>query len=129
MRSLYWKIFAFFWLTLIITAGTVVTLTSTIIKDRQQLESHQVIELGVRLADEYEEDGRHALDHELKELVFRYGIRAFMLDDRNRPISRVNLPKDWLSFTQPLTPQRFKDRVVRGLTAIAFPVAAAPCTP
>ena len=117
MRSLYWKIFAFFWLTLIITAGTVVTLTSTIIKDRQQLESHQVIELGVRLADEYEEDGRHALDHELKELVFRYGIRAFMLDDRNRPISRVNLPKDWLSFTQPLTPQRFKDRVVRGLTA------------
>ena len=117
MRSLYWKIFAFFWLTLIITAGTVVTLTSTIIKDRQQLESHQIIEMGVHLADEYEEDGRHALDHELKALVFRYGIRAFMLDDRNRPISRVNLPKDWLSFTQPLTPQRFKDRVLRGLTA------------
>ena len=117
MRSLYWKIFAFFWLTLIITAGTVVTLTSTIIENRQQIESHQIIEMGVHLADEYEEDGRHALDHELKELDFRFGIQAFMLDAKNRPISRVNLPKDWLSFTQPLTPKRFKDRSLRGLKA------------
>lgn len=117
MRSLYWKIFAFFWLTLIITAGTVVALTSTIIENRQQIESHQLIEMGMRLADEYEEDGRHALDHELKELDFRFGIQAFMLDAKNRPISRVNLPKDWFSFTQPLTPKRFKDRSLRGLKA------------
>lgn len=117
MRSLYWKIFLFFWLTLIITATAVVTLTGTIIKNRQHLEAHQIIEMGVRLADEYEEEGRRALAHELRELEEHHGIKAFILDAKNRPISRVNLPKDWLSFTEPLTPKRFIERSSRGLSA------------
>ncbi len=117
MRSLYWKIFFFFWLTLIISAAAVVTLTATIIEDRQHIESHQIIEIGMELADDYEEHGRNKLDHELREAQKFYGVRGFMMDSANRPISRINLPKDWLSFTQPLTPERFNQRRLRGFKA------------
>ena len=51
MRSLYWKIFLFFWLTVIITMAAVAALTGTIIKNRQAVESHQVIALAMDAAD------------------------------------------------------------------------------
>ena len=117
MRSLYWKIFLFFWVTLILTMASVVTLTGTIIENRQKLESHQIIEIAMELTDVYEKEGREKLAHELREVDEHHGIRAFILDEYKRPISRVNLPKDWLSFTQPLNPKRYKERASRGLKA------------
>lgn len=115
MRSLYWKIFLFFWVTLILTTAAVVTLTGTIIENRQKLESHQIIEIAMELTDVYEKKGRKKLAHELREVDEDHGIKAFILDDHKRPISRVNLPKDWLSFAQPLNPQRLAERASRGL--------------
>ncbi|MCP4789062.1 MAG: HAMP domain-containing protein [Gammaproteobacteria bacterium] len=117
MRSLYWKIFVFFWVTLIITMAAVVTLTGTIIENRQHLESHQIIELAMELTDAYEQEGRKKLANELRKIEEQHGIKAFILDQYNRPISRVNLPKDWLKFTEPLTPKRFIERTNRGLRA------------
>ena len=117
MRSLYWKIFLFFWLTLIIAMSVVVALTGTIIDSRQKRESHEIIELAVKVTDTYEKKGHRALAKALRELDEEDHIRAFILDEQNRPVSRVNLPKDWLSFTQPLTIQRMQERTRRGLHA------------
>ena len=115
MRSLYWKIFLFFWLTVIITMAAVAALTGTIIKNRQAVESHQVIALAMDAADIFEQKGHQALTKKLQNIEKRYNIRAFMLDEQNRPISKVNLPKDWLSLALPLTPNRFIERTKRGL--------------
>ena len=78
MRSLFWKIFLFFWVTLILTTASVVTLTGTIIENRQKLESHQIIEIAVKLTDTYEKDGRKRLAHELREVDEHHGIKAFI---------------------------------------------------
>ena len=37
-----------------------------------------------------------------------------MLDSKRRPISRANLPKNWLEFTLPLTQNRLSERHLRG---------------
>ena len=117
MRSLYWKIFLFFWLTVIITMAAVAALTGTIIKTRQAVESQQVIELAMRAADTFEKQGHKALTKMLRDIEQRHQIKAFMLDNQNRPISKVNLPEDWLSLALPLTPNRFMERNKRGLRA------------
>ncbi|MDP6968486.1 MAG: ATP-binding protein [Gammaproteobacteria bacterium] len=117
MRSLYWKIFLFFWLTVIITMASVAALTGTIIKNRQAVESQQVIALAMQAADTFEQKGHRELTRMLRNIEQRYQIKAFMLDHQNRPISKVNLPKDWLSLALPLTPHRFMERTKRGLRA------------
>ncbi len=97
--------------------SVVVALTGTIIDSRQKRESQEIIEMAVKMTDVYERDGVRALDKALRYLAKEENIRAFLLDELNRPVSRINLPKDWLAFTQPLTTKRLQERTRRGFRA------------
>lgn len=52
-RSLYWKIFFFFWLTLIAAIFSVVTLSQVVFQERDQDQYQRVVRLGIQAADIY----------------------------------------------------------------------------
>ncbi|MDC9719498.1 MAG: ATP-binding protein [Gammaproteobacteria bacterium] len=113
-RSLYWKIFFFFWLTLIAAIFSVATLSEIIVEERDQDQYQRVVKLGIKAADIYENKGTSKLTAWLHYIDREYGVKGFMLDSQRRPISRANLPKNWLQFTLPLTQHRLSERQLRG---------------
>ena len=113
-RSLYWKIFFFFWLTLIAAIFSVATLSEIIVAERDQDQYHKVINLGIQAADIYERLGSKALTAHLRHIDHNFDVKGFMLDAKHRPISRANLPKNWLEFTLPLTQNRLSKRNLSG---------------
>ena len=113
-RSLYWKIFFFFWLTLISAIFSVATLSEIIVEERDQNQYHRVVKLGIKAADIYETKGSEELTTWLRYIDQEFEVKGFMLDSKRRPISLANLPKNWLEFTLPLTQNRLSERNLRG---------------
>jgi two-component system sensor histidine kinase CpxA len=113
-RSLYWKIFFFFWLTLISAIFSVATLSEIIVEERDQNQYQRVVKLGIKAADIYETKGSEELTTWLRYIDQEFDVKGFMLDSKRRPISRANLPKNWLEFTLPLTQNRLSERHLRG---------------
>ena len=113
-RSLYWKIFFFFWLTLLAAIFSVATLSEIIVNDRDQDQYQKVVKLGIQAANIYEHHGIRALTDHLRRIDEEHDVKGFMLDAKHRPISRANLPKNWLEFTKPLTQNRLSTRNLRG---------------
>lgn len=113
-RSLYWKIFFFFWLTLIVAIFSVATLSEIIVEKRDQDQYQRVIKLGIKAADIYETKGPSELTVWLRYIDQEFAVKGFMLDSQRRPISLANLPKNWLEFTLPLTQRRLSERNLRG---------------
>ncbi len=113
-RSLYWKIFFFFWLTLIAAIFSVATLSEIIVEKRDQDQYQRVIKLGIKAADIYETKGPSELTVWLRYIDQEFAVKGFMLDSQRRPISLANLPKNWLEFTLPLTQRRLSERNLRG---------------
>ena len=62
-RSLYWKIFFFFWLTLIAAIFSVVTLSEVVFQERDQDQYQRVVRLGIQAADIYETNGTAAVSY------------------------------------------------------------------
>ena len=112
--SLYWKIFFFFWLTLISAIFSVATLSEIIVEERDQNQYQRVVKLGIKAADIYETQGSAELTTWLRHIDQEFDVKGFMLDSKRRPISRANLPKNWLEFTLPLTQNRLSERHLRG---------------
>jgi len=113
-RSLYWKIFFFFWLTLITVIFSVATLSEIIVEKREQEEYQRVVKLGIKAADIFETKGTEELTVWLRYIDQEFNVKGFMLDSKRRPISLANLPKNWLEFTLPLTQNRLSERHLRG---------------
>ena len=113
-RSLYWKIFFFFWLTLIAAIFSVATLSEIIVEKRAQDQYQRVVRLGIKAADIYETKGTAELTVWLRYIDQEFDVKGFMLDSKRRPISLANLPKNWLEFTLPLTQNRLSERQLRG---------------
>ena len=113
-RSLYWKIFFCFWLTLIAAIFSVATLSEIIVEKRDQDQYQRVIKLGIKAADIYETKGPSELTVWLRYIDQEFAVKGFMLDSQRRPISLANLPKNWLEFTLPLTQRRLSERNLRG---------------
>jgi two-component system sensor histidine kinase CpxA len=113
-RSLYWKIFFFFWLTLIAAIFSVATLSEIIVEERDQNQYQRVVKLGIKAADIYETQGSAELTSWLRHIDQEFDVKGFMLDSKRRPISRANLPRNWLEFTLPLTQNRLSQRHLRG---------------
>jgi len=113
-RSLYWKIFFFFWLTLIAAIFSVATLSEIIVEKRDQDQYQRVVKLGIKAADIYESKGSAELTGWLRYIDQEFAVKGFMLDSQRRPISLANLPKNWLEFTLPLTQRRLSERNLRG---------------
>ena len=113
-RSLYWKIFFFFWLTLIAAIFSVATLSEVIVEKRDQDQYQRVVKLGIKAADIYETKGPAELTVWLRHIDQKFAVKGFMLDSQRRPISLANLPKNWLEFTLPLTQRRLSERNLRG---------------
>lgn len=113
-RSLYWKIFFFFWLTLIAAIFAVATLSEIVVQERYQDQYQKVVKLGIQAADIYETQGSPQLTQWLQYIKLEYGIKAFMLDARRRPISLAHLPENWIEFTLPLSQNRLSKRKARG---------------
>jgi two-component system sensor histidine kinase CpxA len=113
-RSLYWKIFFFFWLTLIAAIFSVATLSEIIVEKRDQDQYQRVVKLGIKAADIYESKGSAELTGWLRYIGQEFAVKGFMLDSQRRPISLANLPKNWLEFTLPLTQRRLSERNLRG---------------
>jgi len=109
-RSLYWKIFFFFWLTLIAAIFSVATLSEIIVNERDEDQYQKVVHLGIQAANIYERKGAKALTAHLRHIDQEFDVRGFMLDAKYRPISRANLPNNWLEFTLPLTQNRLSVR-------------------
>ena len=112
-RSLYWKIFFFFWLTLIAAIFSVATLSEVIVEKRDQDQYQRVVKLGIKAADIYESEGSAELTVWLRHIDQKFAVKGFMLDSQRRPISLANLPKNWLEFTLPLTQRRLSERNLR----------------
>ena len=102
-RSLYWKIFFFFWLTLIAAIFSVATLSEIIVQERDQDQYQKVVKLGIKAADIFETKGSAELTQWLHYIRLEFDVTGFMLDAKRRPISLAHLPKNWLEFTLPLT--------------------------
>jgi len=113
-RSLYWKIFFFFWLTLIAAIFSVATLSEIIVQERDQDQYQRVVKLGIKAADIFETKGSAELTVWLRYIDQEFDVKGFMLDSQRRPISLANLPKNWLEFTLPLTQRRLSERHLRG---------------
>lgn len=113
-RSLYWKIFFFFWLTFIVAIFSVATLSEIIVEKRDQDQYHRVVELGIKAANIYETSGTEELTAWLRYIDQEFDVKGFMLDSKRRPISLANLPKNWLQFALPLTQNRLSERLLRG---------------
>jgi|TARA_B110001469_G_scaffold32332_1_gene32861 two-component system sensor histidine kinase CpxA len=113
-RSLYWKIFFFFWLTLITVIFSVATLSEIIVEERDQDQYQRVVRLGIKAADIFETSGPAELTAWLRYIDQEFDVKGFMLDSKRRPISLANLPKNWLQFALPLTQNRLSERHLRG---------------
>jgi two-component system sensor histidine kinase CpxA len=113
-RSLYWKIFFFFWLTLIAVIFSVATLSEIIVAERDQDQYQRVVRLGIKAADIFEANGPAELTAWLRYIDQEFDVKGFMLDSKRRPISLANLPKNWLQFALPLTQNRLSERHLRG---------------
>jgi|TARA_B110001469_G_scaffold31609_1_gene32159 two-component system sensor histidine kinase CpxA len=113
-RSLYWKIFFFFWLTLIAVIFSVATLSEIIVEERDQDQYQRVVRLGIKAADIFETNGPAELTAWLRYIDQEFDVKGFMLDSKRRPISLANLPKNWLQFALPLTQNRLSERHLRG---------------
>ena len=113
-RSLYWKIFFFFWLTLIAVIFSVATLSEIIVEKRDQDQYQRVVRLGIKAADIFEANGPAELTTWLRYIDQEFDVKGFMLDSKRRPISLANLPKNWLQFALPLTQNRLSERHLRG---------------
>ena len=113
-RSLYWKIFFFFWLTLIAVIFSVATLSEIIVAERDQDQYQRVVRLGIKAADIFETSGPAELTAWLRYIDQEFDVKGFMLDSKRRPISIANLPKNWLQFALPLTQNRLSERHLRG---------------
>ena len=79
-RSLYWKIFFFFWLTLIAAIFSVVTLSEVVFQERDQDQYQRVVRLGIQAADIYETNGTAELTAWLRYIDQEFDVKAFMLD-------------------------------------------------
>ena len=97
MRSLYFKIFTWFWLAMALVGTAFVISTVTLqnreAEQRQRAFIASALTLNAQTAIEaYEEGGAGSLNDYLARLDRRSGLRAFLFDESSRPLSARQAP-------------------------------------
>ena len=87
MRSLFWRIFASFWLAIALVAGLSLLLSRTLDQDAWILSRHPVVkELAAEWTRRYESQGTEAAQHYLEQLRQQQRIDVQVFGENGKPL-------------------------------------------
>ena len=93
MRSLFWRIFASFWLAIALVAGLSILLGRMLNQDAWLLSQHPALEnLAEKWAQRYETQGPHAAQALLERRKRRFNIDIQVLDESGQPVIKGTFP-------------------------------------
>lgn len=93
MRSLFWRIFASFWLAIALVAGLSILLGRALNQDAWLLSQHpSVRDLAQQWTHTYEQDGASAAQALLENHKRRYRIDVQVLDENGHPLVKGTFP-------------------------------------
>ena len=93
MRSLFWRIFASFWLAVVLVAGLSLLLGRALNQDAWVLAHHPALEnLAERWSDIYQNQGAKAAQRYLEQRKERYHVNTQVLDDSGQPLVEGTFP-------------------------------------
>jgi signal transduction histidine kinase len=93
MRSLFWRIFASFWLAVALVAGLSLLLGRALNQDGWVLAHHPALEgLAERWAEQYESQGPEAAQRFLEKRKQRFHVDTQVLDDSGQPLVYGTFP-------------------------------------
>ena len=93
MRSLFWRIFASFWLAVVLVAGLSLLLGRALNQDAWVLAHHPALEnLAERWSDIYQKQGAEAAQRYLEQRKARYRVDTQVLDDSGQPLVYGTFP-------------------------------------
>ncbi|MEO4047337.1 HAMP domain-containing sensor histidine kinase [Pseudomonas sp. CAU 1711] len=99
MRSLFWRIFASFWLAVALVAGLSLLLGRALNQDAWILAHHPAVEnLAERWAQRYEERGPEAAQSLLERRKQRFRVDTQVLDEAGRPLVYGTFPRRAAAF-------------------------------
>jgi two-component system sensor histidine kinase CpxA len=96
MRSLFLKIFLWFWLTVVLLSSILVVITAITHSRSQESEWQNdalVAAVAARAVDIYERDGTAALGRHLQQLLPKRPMQAYLLDDHGTEVLGQKLPE------------------------------------
>ncbi|MDD0843097.1 sensor histidine kinase [Pseudomonas sp. Gutcm_11s] len=93
MRSLFWRIFASFWLAVALVAGLSLLLGRALNQDAWVLAHHPALDnLAERWSDIYQSKGPEAAQRYLERRKMRYRVDTQVLDDSGQPLVYGTFP-------------------------------------
>lgn len=93
MRSLFWRIFASFWLAIALVAGLSMLLGRALNQDARVIGHHPAVSgLAERWSQLYEQQGPQAAQHFLEKRRKSYRLDTQVLDDSGRPLVHGTFP-------------------------------------
>ncbi|MGL4315403.1 MAG: ATP-binding protein [Pseudomonas sp.] len=93
MRSLFWRIFASFWLAVALVAGLSLLLGRALNQDAWVLTHHPALDkLAERWAEQYESKGAEAAQRFLEKRKQRFHVDTQVLDDGGQPLVYGTFP-------------------------------------
>ncbi|PTS83598.1 two-component sensor histidine kinase [Pseudomonas sp. HMWF032] len=93
MRSLFWRIFASFWLAIALVAGLSMLLGRMINQDAWLLSQHPALEhFAEKWTQRYESEGPHAAQALLEQRKRKFRIDVQVLDDSGQPLVEGTFP-------------------------------------
>ncbi|WP_137820549.1 HAMP domain-containing sensor histidine kinase [Pseudomonas sp. 2FG] len=99
MRSLFWRIFASFWLAIALVAGLSMLLGHALNQDAWILSRHPGLQgLAERWTQIYEAEGEQAAQHYLEQRKRRYHIDIQVLDDNGDALVKGTFPRRAAAF-------------------------------
>lgn len=99
MRSLFWRIFASFWLAVVLVAGLSLLLGRALNQDAWILSQHPALDnLAEGWAQRYEERGPEAAQRLLERRKQRFRLDTQVLDEAGRPLVHGTFPRRAAAF-------------------------------
>lgn len=93
MRSLFWRIFASFWLAIVLVAGLSILLGRMLNQDAWLLSQHPALaDLAEQWTQRYETQGPLAAQALLEQRKRRFNIDTQVLDDSGQPVVKGTFP-------------------------------------
>ena len=94
MRSLFWRIFASFWLAVALVAGLSMLLGRALDQDAWVLGRHPALKDVAEIWSQlYEQDGPEAAQHFLEKRKQRYRVNIQVLSDNGQPEAGEDAPE------------------------------------
>ena len=98
MRSLFWRIFASFWLAIALVAGLSMLLGRMLNQDAWLLSQHPGMEhLAETWTQRYEEQGPRAAQALLEQRKRTFRVDVQVLDDSGQPVVKGTFPPQFAS--------------------------------